>query len=105
DLCRLARDRRIATPILMLTARDTVDDRVLGLEIGADDYLIKPFDFRELSARVHALGRRQPGLASAPHRVADLEVDLRSHEVRRGGRDIQLTSKEFALLEFFVRHQ
>lgn len=104
DLCRLARERGITTPVLMLTARDTVDDRVRGLEIGADDYLTKPFAFRELSARVRALARRQPLLLPAKHHFADLEVDLRTHDVRRGNLRIELTSKEFALLEFFVLH-
>lgn len=104
DLCRMARRRGIATPILMLTARDTIDDRVRGLQIGADDYLTKPFAFRELSARVQALSRRQPTLVQTRHRFADLEVDLRTRDVRRGPRFIELTSKEFALLEFFVIH-
>ena len=104
NLCRLARERGITTPILMLTARDTIDDRVRGLETGADDYMTKPFAFRELSARLHALGRRQPALKPALHRVADLEVDLRARTVRRGGREISLTGKEFALLELFVLH-
>ena len=98
NLCRLARERGITTPILMLTARDTIDDRVRGLETGADDYMTKPFAFRELSARLHALGRRQPALKPALHCVADLEVDLRARTVRRGGREISLTGKEFALL-------
>ena len=104
DLCQLARHRRLSTPILMLTARDTIEDRVRGLELGADDYLVKPFAFRELSARVHALSRRQPALVETKHRFADLEVDLRAHHVRRANRGIELTSKEFALLEFFVLH-
>jgi DNA-binding response OmpR family regulator len=104
DLCRLVRERGIATPILMLTARDTIDDRVRGLETGADDYLTKPFAFRELSARIQALGRRQPVRKPAQHCVADLNVDLRARVVRRGARNIQLTSKEFALLELFVLH-
>ena len=104
DLCRLARERGITTPILMLTARDTLDDRVEGLETGADDYMTKPFAFRELSARLHALGRRHPILSPARHRIADLEVDLRSRHVRRADRAIELTSKEFALLELFVLH-
>lgn len=103
DLCRRARRRGDKTPILMLTARDTVEDRVRGLETGADDYLVKPFAFPELLARIHALARRQPLLAPERHRIADLEVDLRSREVRRAGRPIQLTAKEFALLECFVR--
>ncbi|MEO6878347.1 MAG: response regulator transcription factor [Gemmatimonadaceae bacterium] len=104
ELCRLARSRGIPTPILMLTARDTMDDRVAGLETGADDYMTKPFAFRELSARLHALGRRQPALTPAVHRIADLDVDLRTRRVRRGDRAIELTSKEFALLELFVLH-
>ena len=103
DLCLRTRRRGDKTPILMLTARDTVEDRVRGLETGADDYLVKPFAFPELLARVHALARRQPVLAPERHRIADLEVDLRSREVRRAGRPIALTAKEFALLECFVR--
>jgi two-component system copper resistance phosphate regulon response regulator CusR len=102
DLCRLVRARGVATPILMLTARDTLDDQVQGLDIGADDYMTKPFAFRELSARLHALGRRQPMLKPARHNIADLTVDLRARTVDRGGRPIQLTSKEFVLLELFV---
>jgi two-component system copper resistance phosphate regulon response regulator CusR len=104
DLCTLLRRRGIRTPILMLTARDTVDDRVAGLDAGADDYLTKPFAFRELLARVRALARRGPALLPATVTVADLEVDLGSRTVRRSGRPILLTAKEFALLEFFVRH-
>lgn len=92
------------TPVLMLTARDAVADRVRGLEAGADDYLVKPFDFRELVARVEALARRPPVIASARHEVGDLQVDLRTREVLRAGRTIELTAKEFALLEFFVRN-
>ena len=104
DLCRELRGRRIATPILMLTARDAVDDRVTGLDAGADDYLTKPFAFRELLARVRALARRRPALAPRNVRVADLDVDLETRRVRRDGRAIELTAKEFALLEFFVLH-
>jgi len=104
DLCTLLRRRGIRTPILMLTARDTVDDRVAGLDAGADDYLTKPFAFRELLARVRALARRGPALVPETVTVADLEADLGSRSVRRGGRPIQLTAKEFALLEFFLRH-
>lgn len=103
DLCRELRQREIATPILMLTARDSVDDRVRGLEVGADDYLPKPFAFRELLARVRALARR-PTLATDVIRVADLEVHLGSRKVTRAGREIDLTAKEFALLSCFVRH-
>jgi two-component system copper resistance phosphate regulon response regulator CusR len=105
DLCRELRVREIGTPILMLTARDTVDDRVAGLEVGADDYLTKPFAFRELLARVRALGRRRGAPLPETLRIADLEVDLEAQRVRRAGRSIELTAKEFALLEFFVLHK
>jgi DNA-binding response OmpR family regulator len=105
DLCAQIRSRGIATPILMLTARDAIDDRVRGLEAGADDYLTKPFAFRELLARVRALSRRQPALAPHRIRVADLDVDLETRQVQRGRRPITLTAKEFALLEFFTRHE
>jgi two-component system copper resistance phosphate regulon response regulator CusR len=104
DLCRELRKRGIATPILMLTARDTVDDRVSGLDVGADDYLTKPFAFRELLARVKALGRRRGAPLPEILRVSDLEVDLDAHRVRRAGKSIELTAKEFSLLEFFVLH-
>jgi DNA-binding response OmpR family regulator len=105
DLCRSLRERSVGTPVLMLTARDAVDDRVRGLDAGADDYLTKPFAFRELVARLHALARRRPTPLPEVVTIADLEVDLRAHRVRRGGRVIELTAKEFALLEFLVRHQ
>jgi two-component system copper resistance phosphate regulon response regulator CusR len=104
DLCRKLRERGSTTPVLMLTALDAVDDRVRGLEAGADDYLSKPFAFRELVARVQALSRRLPALTPAVHRVADLEVDLAARTVHRGGKPIDLTAKEFTLLELFVRH-
>jgi DNA-binding response OmpR family regulator len=105
DLCRELRAREVATPILMLTARDTVDDRVAGLEVGADDYLTKPFAFRELLARVRALGRRRGAPLPETLRSGDLEVDLQAHRVRRAGKAIELTAKEFALLEFFILHK
>lgn len=105
ELCRRLRKAGVSTPILMLTARDTVDDKVLGLESGADDYLVKPFAFRELRARVEALSRRRPALAPERVKVADLEVDLKAREVRRGGRQIELTAKEFALLDVLLQHQ
>ncbi len=105
ELCRDVRDRGVTTPILMLTARDAVDDRVQGLEAGADDYLTKPFAFRELLARIRALARRRPAIAPAVYRIADLEVDLRSRVVRRAGGEIRLTAREFALLECLVRHE
>ncbi len=104
-LCEELRRRGLTTPILMLTARDAVDDRVRGLNAGADDYLTKPFAFQELVARVRALARRQPAIEPSLHRTADLEVDLASHTVRRGERTIHLTAKEFALLECLVRHE
>jgi DNA-binding response OmpR family regulator len=105
DLCRSVRQRGIGTPVLMLTARDTVDDRVRGLDAGADDYLTKPFAFRELVARLHALARRRPTPLPEVVSIGDLHVDLRSHRVRRGDRAVELTAKEFALLEFLVRHR
>jgi len=105
EVCRALRRKDIATPILLLTARDAIDDRVTGLDAGADDYLVKPFAFDELLARVRALTRRQPVLVPDVHRVADLEVDLGSHDVLRAGRPIELTGKEFELLECLLRHE
>lgn len=104
DLCAWIRARGITTPILMLTARDAVDDRVSGLESGADDYLIKPFAFRELVARIRALARRRPAIAPSDYRIADLHFDVASRVVSRRGVPIRLTAKEFLLLEFFVTH-
>lgn len=104
DLCAWIRARGITTPILMLTARDAVDDRVSGLESGADDYLIKPFAFRELVARIGALSRRRPAIAPSDYRIADLHFDVASRAVSRTGVPIRLTAKEFLLLEFFVTH-
>ena len=104
DLCRELRAAGLDTPILMLTARESVQDRVHGLEVGADDYLTKPFAFSELVARVTALGRRRPQLAPAIVQVADLSVNLRTRHISRAGRAITLTAKEFALLEFFSGH-
>jgi two-component system, OmpR family, response regulator MprA len=100
---RRAGDR---TPILMLTARDAIDDRVEGLDVGADDYLVKPFALRELQARLRALLRRagEGGAETEILRFADLELDPAAHEVRRGGREIELTRTEFLLLELFMRH-
>jgi two-component system, OmpR family, copper resistance phosphate regulon response regulator CusR len=105
DLCRDLRSHGVSTPILMLTARDAIDDRVVGLEVGADDYVTKPFAFRELVARVRALARRRPALVPRLVTIADLEVDLGSRLVRRAGTTVELTAKEFALLEFFVLHR
>jgi len=102
DLCGELRRGGNTTPVLMLTALDALDDRVRGLEAGADDYLTKPFAFRELLARLKALTRRRPALVPAVVRVADLEVDLAARRVSRGGRPLNLSAKEFALLELFV---
>jgi DNA-binding response OmpR family regulator len=104
ELCAALRQHRVTTPVLMLTALDGVDDRVRGLEAGADDYLPKPFAFRELLARLKALARRRPALTPSHHTIADLDVDLGARTVRRAGRPILLSAKEFALLELFVLH-
>jgi DNA-binding response OmpR family regulator len=98
-ICQRLRARRNPVPILMLTARDAVDDRVRGLEMGADDYLPKPFAFRELRARVHALLRRDRIHKGKTLRIADLEIDTGDQNVARGGREISLTQREYLLLE------
>ena len=103
-ICAELRQRGMATPVLMLTARDTVEDRVAGLDSGADDYLIKPFAFAELLARVRALLRREPALSGTRLQVADLTLDTVSRAVERAGQPIALTSKECSLLEFLMRH-
>jgi two-component system, OmpR family, copper resistance phosphate regulon response regulator CusR len=103
ELCKKVRQRGIVTPILMLTARDAIEDRVYGLEAGADDYLVKPFAFEELVARVHALSRRPPVIAPAVEEYLDLAVDLNARAVRRAGQEIELTAKEFSLLELFLQ--
>ncbi|MGH7497494.1 MAG: response regulator [Gemmatimonadales bacterium] len=105
ELCATLRDAGVTTPILLLTARGTVDDKVAGFDAGADDYLSKPFAVRELLARVRALARRPSSLAPSVARVADLEVDLRSRKVCRSAQSLTLTAREFALLECFVLHQ
>ena len=105
ELCRRMRRRGDRTPVLMLTARDAVSDRVAGLDAGADDYLIKPFALEELLARVRALLRRAgPGEADGLMRFADLVLDPLAHEVKRGERPIDLTRTEFLLLDLFLRH-
>lgn len=104
EVCRELRDRHITTPILMLTARDALDDRVLGLDSGADDYLVKPFEVDELRARIRALLRRDSSSKSGVLQVADLVLDPAAHTVQRAGRPIELTAKEFSLLEYFLRH-
>jgi DNA-binding response OmpR family regulator len=104
DVCRALRRQRLMTPILLLTARDAIDDRVRGLDSGADDYLIKPFAFQELLARVRALVRRAMPEPSVALMAADLVADPATHRVQRAGVDLELTPKEFALLEYFLRH-
>ena len=105
DVCRRLRAKGATTPVLMLTARGEPDQRVEGLDVGADDYLPKPYHFPELLARVRALLRRGPALASALLNVEDLTIDTRAQQVRRGGRHVQLTTKEYALLEYLARRQ
>ncbi len=104
EVCRALRQRRIHTPILLLTARDSVDDRVQGLDCGADDYLVKPFAIRELLARLRALLRRQQPYKQGRLEMGDLVVDPVTHSVEREGRPIELTPKEFALLEYLMYH-
>ena len=104
EVCRRLRAKRDITPILLLTARDAVDDRVTGLDIGADDYLTKPFAFAELLARIRALLRRGHPQIPPSLQIADLELDLVTHKVWRQGREITLTNKEYALLEFLMRN-
>ncbi len=105
EICRTLRKQNNWVPILMLTARGAVEDRVAGLETGADDYLTKPFAMQELLARVRVLLRRgQAPDAGTELQVADLTLDLLRHEARRGNRVIDLTAKEYALLEFLMRH-
>ncbi len=104
EVCRNLRRRRIQTPILLLTARDSIDDRVQGLDSGADDYLVKPFAMRELLARLRALLRRQQPSRQGQLEVGDLVMDPITHTVERAGRPLDLTPKEFALLEYFLYH-
>ena len=99
------RDRGVDTPVLFLTARDSVGDRVKGLDLGADDYLIKPFDFDELLARIRAMTRKHAGNRSNVFTLADLTVDTRRQRVERGGREIKLLPKEFAILEHLIRNK
>ncbi len=103
-LCRELRARGRAFPVLILTARDTVEDKITGLDAGGDDYLTKPFDFSELLARLRALTRRAPHVLPSTIRVADLVVDTRAQRAARGGRPLPLTPKEYALLEYLARN-
>ena len=105
EILKAVRHRGLKTPVLVLTARDSLQDRVLGLDAGADDYLVKPFAFAELLARLRALVRRGRA-AESPHlAVGDLHVDLITRKVTRGGAAVELTVREFELLEFLLRHQ
>ncbi len=103
EVCRELRESGVTAPILMLTARDSVPDRVSGLDAGADDYLPKPFHFDELLARVRALLRRRPVLGSTTITVGDLQIDTVAQRVSRAGRQVQLTAREYSLLEYLGR--
>jgi DNA-binding response OmpR family regulator len=105
EILRALRQRGVETPVLVLTARDTLEDRVSGLDSGADDYLVKPFAFAELLARIRALARRGRGGEAPRVTVGDLEMDLITRGVVRGGRPVELTVREFELLEYLMRHQ
>ena len=111
ELCRQLRQKGIETPILMLTALSSTDDKIIGFDAGADDYLAKPFDFKEFLARVRALLKRYGHsfqIENQPSNLlkyADIEMDISSHTVHRGGLAINLTAKEFQLLEYFLRNQ
>ncbi|HKV39381.1 MAG TPA: response regulator [Blastocatellia bacterium] len=102
EVCRELRRQGNSTPVLMLTAKDSVDDRVVGLDSGADDYLSKPFEFKELLARMRALSRRSREAHSETLEVADLTLNTRDHSAARAGHRIRLTAKEYALLEYFM---
>jgi two-component system OmpR family response regulator len=104
EVCRTLRDERRWTPVLLLTARDQVADRIRGLDAGADDYLVKPFDFGELLARLRALTRRGPTPRPPALEVGDLRVDPATHQAERAGTPVDLTAREFAVIEFLARH-
>jgi DNA-binding response OmpR family regulator len=104
EVCRSLRNQRVSTPILMLTARDGLEDRVLGLDSGADDYLVKPFEIAELRARLRALLRRESDSKSGNLVVDDLQLDPATHDAWRAGSPLDLTAKEFSLLEYMMRN-
>jgi DNA-binding response OmpR family regulator len=104
EIASAMRKRRVETPILMLTARDSVDDRVRGLEAGADDYMVKPFAIRELIARIRALARRHLPDRNAVLRAGRIVVDTAAHDVKVGDTEVELTAKEFAILEYFMHN-
>jgi heavy metal response regulator len=103
EVCRKLRENKVDTPIIMLTARNTVEDRIKGLDSGADDYLTKPFAFGELVARIRALLRREKTVNATKLEVGDLILDPATHEVFRGGKEIALSSKEYRLLDYMLR--
>ena len=107
ELCKKIRDHKIEIPILMLTALGTTDDKVSGFDAGADDYLVKPFEFKELLVRIKSLTRRTSGVIykSSSLKVADLELDMDKKIAKRGNKEIELTAKEFALLEFMINNK
>lgn len=105
EVCLQLRKRDIKTPIIILTAKIAMEDKIKGLDIGADDYMTKPFSFLELRSRIHALIRRSKQQASSKLQIADLEVDPLKHIVERGCKSIKLTPKEFAVLEFLLNHK
>ena len=110
DVCRTLRQRGVQTPILMLTARGQVIDRVVGLKLGADDYLVKPFEMAELLARIEALLRRTTsaipaGASAESYRFGDISVDFRRAEVTKGGQKLELSAREFKLLRYFIEHR
>jgi two-component system alkaline phosphatase synthesis response regulator PhoP len=107
DVCRSLRQRNIMTPILMLTARGQVVDRVVGLKLGADDYLVKPFEMAELLARIEALLRRVPSspIPAEIYQFGDVQVDFRKAEVSRGGQLLEVSAREFKLLKYFIEHR
>lgn len=105
ELIQTLRNRGVDTPVLFLTARDTVADRVKGLDLGANDYLVKPFDFDELLARIRAMTRSKAGNAHSLFTLADLTLDPATHTVTRAGQQISLLPKEFAILEYMMRNQ
>ena len=104
-LLKKLRENEVKTPVIMLTAKDTVLDKIAGLDKGADDYLTKPFDFNELLARLRALIRRASNVKEAVIRIADMEIDTAGHNVKRSGRAILLSAKEYALLEYMAYHK
>jgi len=105
SLCKKLKASKVNTPVIMLTAKDSVKDKVVGLDSGADDYLTKPFAFEELLARIRAILRKHDSQAPTKLTIADLEIDLLTHKVTRASKDIELTTKEYSLLEYLMRNK